>query len=453
MPEHSAVELELDAETRVSGYWSNSAANLELSLSLRNEGYVEFEDPQQIAVTCVHDGKTIDHCGGETFLSLPDGFGPSAAETLTLRVPMGAVTLRMDYGREEPTVLDVDVPQRILGVARDVWECFSDRSGIEEGCGGWLSDTVVKWDQTGPVKVWATGRRDYILVLEEVLQEVSSLLNLEFQWVKSKTEADLVAYVGVSIDRAKRVGVYCEHSWGCARWWPDYSGVVESATIGVWINESQWLMELGLLEDQIKHTTVHEVLHALAPINHRTEPTSVMSAKGLGLVTLSSMDEGLIRLHSHPLVRPGMTMPEVEELIVFRDELLDPPQLEEPNGYEMVRSAYAALQEAGSASFRIRGSWLDQSCEGDFGWMGYEMTDLGVLRANLVHLYDVPGEFYLIYSEDGGEVEVWGYSTRGWQLVDLEEIYARTAWRRGRTEFLELLTNALYFASRACLIK
>ena len=37
------------------------------------------------------------------------------------------------------------------------------------------------------------------------------------------------------------------------------------------------------------------------------------------------MDEALIRLHSNPLVKPGMTVEEVEGLLVFEDELVDPP--------------------------------------------------------------------------------------------------------------------------------
>ena len=36
------------------------------------------------------------------------------------------------------------------------------------------------------------------------------------------------------------------------------------------------------------------------------------------------MDEALLRLHSHPLVKPGMSMEEIERLIVFGDELIDP---------------------------------------------------------------------------------------------------------------------------------
>ena len=106
VPEHPAVKLALEAETAVSGYWSDGTASVELTPSLRNEGYRELEDVQEIAVACVQGGMTIDGCGAELAISLLDGFGPAAAETLTLRVPAGAVTFRMDYGGDGPAVVE-----------------------------------------------------------------------------------------------------------------------------------------------------------------------------------------------------------------------------------------------------------------------------------------------------------------------------------------------------------
>ena len=95
---------------------------------------------------------------------------------------------------------------------REVWECFSDRPGIEadeEGCGGWYSDTIIKWDQDAPVKVWATGRESYIEILEEALKELSPLLNLEFDRVDAEVDADLKAHVGITVSGAIKAGVYC----------------------------------------------------------------------------------------------------------------------------------------------------------------------------------------------------------------------------------------------------
>ena len=68
----------------------------------------------------------------------------------------------------------------------------------------------------------------------------------------------------------------------------------------------------------------------MVPIHHRVDPLSAMSITGLMMAEKNPMDEALIRLHSNPLVKPGMTVEEVARLIIFEDELLDPPI---PRGY------------------------------------------------------------------------------------------------------------------------
>ena len=117
------VELVLDAEAAVAGYWSDGTANVELTASLSNEGDLRFEDAQRIAVTCLESGVSVPGCGSDFSISLSDGYGP-ASYTLTLRVPMGEVSFEFDYGAVESTTLDIEVPERILGVDRDVWACY-----------------------------------------------------------------------------------------------------------------------------------------------------------------------------------------------------------------------------------------------------------------------------------------------------------------------------------------
>ena len=88
----------------------------------------------------------------------------------------------------------------------------------------------------------------------------------------------------------------------------------------------------------------------------------------LSLPTLSRMDEDLIRLHQHRLVKPGMNMSEIERLIVFREDLLDSPPPRELDGYELVRSAFGRLQDAdrrGSDERRMEKLEMQQ-----FVWMG-----------------------------------------------------------------------------------
>ena len=107
------------------------------------------------------------------------------------------------------------------------------------------------------------------------------------------------------------------------------------------------------------------------PIGHRHTLDVLVG----GEARLSLIEEDLIRLNSHPLVEPGMTMREVKELIVLNDELLDPPAPARAT-YQMVRRAADALLEAGSARFRVRGAWQKHGCGNPkFGWANYEIAE------------------------------------------------------------------------------
>ena len=456
VPTKAAVEFAIDAEIVVNGYWTDGTADVELTAALRNDGYGEFEGTQGVPVTCRHDGEVVEGCGRVFEVSLPGGLAP-APHTLTAHVPMGKVTFEFDLGDDEPQTLEFDIPERILGVEREVWECFSNRPGVNEeneGCGGWYAETIVKWPQDEPVKVWVTGHRDYIRLLEETLEELSPLLSLEFEWTDDEDDADLKAFVGVTKLAARIAHVYCQDSLGCATWNTSGESVARDATIGVWLDETKWRSELGVLDQDIKQTTIHEVLHAMVPVHHRKNPTSVMNVtNALGLPTLGEMDEALIRLHSHTLVEPGMTMDEVEALIVFEDELRDPPPPVEPDGYELAWRAFAALQEANSAAFEVAGGWSGRGCRGNFGTgtlADYETADFGSAHQYLVHFRDDSEHFYIIDSRDDGDTEYWkervrdGVST--WRNVSSDDVFDNTAWRSGFTSPHRMLASVLHFA-------
>ena len=157
----SVARLVLDAESTVVGYWSDGTVDVEVTATLRNEGALRLDRAQDVTANCVAEDDERRDCRGELSLSLPDGFAP-ASESFTLRLPMGATTLQFDYGEDQPLTLEVNVPERILGVDRDLWECYADRpeGGVEidgeifAGCGGWETPTVQKWLNDVAVKVW-----------------------------------------------------------------------------------------------------------------------------------------------------------------------------------------------------------------------------------------------------------------------------------------------------------
>ena len=197
------VKLVLDAESTVAGYWSDGTADVEVTATLRNEGTLRLDGAREVTATCISEGDERRACSEELSLSLPDGFAPSS-DSFTLRLPMGATTLAFDYGEDEPLTFDVDVPERILGVDRDVWECYSDRppkgwswETHDALCGGLDHGLIVeKWIGDVPVKVWAIGPPNYIELLESVLNEMASLTGLEFEWIDSFEQADFRAYLG-----------------------------------------------------------------------------------------------------------------------------------------------------------------------------------------------------------------------------------------------------------------
>ena len=316
------VNLVLDVDATVSGYWSDGTANVEITTSLRNVGNLQFKDVQQVDVTCTQEGRAVNGCVGELSVLLTDGFGP-ATETLTLRVPMGQVSLEFDYGGDETHALMVDVSERILGVEQDVWECFRDRgesgeSSLDFPCSGWYTETIVKWDQDKPVKVWANPdvNPKYILILEQVLEVVSPILNLEFQWVAGEAEADFVAHVGVDRSNADDIGIHCVEGGGCGLKTVK-DGVAYRGRLAVW--------GLGAEDDDYVYgATLHEALHSLVPIGHRQrDATSIMSYNSVvDERVIHRMDEALLRLHSHPLVEPGMTMAAASSLLLFARDVL-----------------------------------------------------------------------------------------------------------------------------------
>ena len=155
--------LVLDAEATVEGYWSDGTTDIDLELTLRNEGSLALVGNQHIVVKCTLDDSALEGCDADTEIALPDGFGP-VASNLTLRVPMGLVKLDIDYSGDAPHIVHLNVPERILGVDRDTWACYSDRSVSNNsegfnGCYGWYEPTVEKVAQRLHRKGLGDGKR------------------------------------------------------------------------------------------------------------------------------------------------------------------------------------------------------------------------------------------------------------------------------------------------------
>lgn len=439
-----ATRTPIEAETTVEGYWTDGTAKVRLSVALRNDADLPPENYQDISVSCTQDGEPIDSCDTNTTM-LPASGEISASTELTLKIPMGLASVSIDYGGEEPYELTVDVPGRILGVDRDTWECYSDRATSNNaegfhGCYGWYEPTVEKWRSGSIVKVWATGNDNYIRAFRETLDEqLAPVLNLTFEWVEDEWDADYVAIVGLSeSDKRPDRWANCPHAWGCGGPIDVRGGEVRKADVIVYHLESEdrFLNDYPNLKRVLNGVFIHEALHGLAPTGHAERSSVVLSVmRGAGYLT--SIDKAILSLNSHPLIEPGMAMSQIEPLIVFKDELLDPPQEPAPTPYDLLERTLVTLQRVDTVRMKVRGGWSGGRCDSRFGKRQWATLEIAGFDApddpRQAHLQDGGDKFFIFYSDEaatarGDGWQHWQESRGGWNLISREQLWDSTAW-------------------------
>ena len=452
--------LVLDVEATVEGYWSDGTADIDLKLSLRNDGSLAFESSQPISISCTLDDSAADGCNASTEITLPDGFAPAATD-LTLRVPMGTMTLDIDYGGDAPLVAPIDVPERILGVDRNIWECYSDRavSNNEEGfrgCYGWYKTTVEKWRSDSTVRVWATGNENYIRAFRETLDErLAPVLNLNFEWVDDEQDADFVAILGVSkSDAQPDRWPNCLHAWGCGGPVDVRNGEVRKADLIIYHLDShdRFLNDYPNLKRVLNGVFIHEALHGLAPTGH-PERSKVILSSMHSANYLTYIDKAILNLNSHPLVEPGMAMSEVEPLIIFRDELLDDPQ-EELTSFDLLERTLATLQKVDTVRMKVKGGSSGGRCDSRFGrqeWATLEIADFDHPDdPGLAHLQDANDSFFIFYSDEaaadhGDGWQHWQKTRSSWKLISRDELWDSTAWWVRNSKLHHTIAELLWY--------
>ena len=453
------VKLALDANATVVGYWSDGTADVEIAATLRNEGDLGLDHAVRVDVTCDHHAEVINDCGQGASVSLPDGYGPMT-ETLTMRLPAGEVSFEIDYGGESVRTLSADVPKRIVGVDRDVWECFSDTSRLtwdeDEGigCAGWSRQTILKWGRESPVRLWLNGPDGFAAEFKDVLTSLSPIVNLQFEWVDARSDADVSAYIGLTFTEVEAEGVYCRSidSFGCAATKTlRASGRIVAGEIivyNLWPDRGQDFSDFDdWYRSRFRSAMIHEAVHLFARMLHRTESFSIMNSATHHRAELTPMDEALLRLHGHELVKPGMTIADIKRQIVFSDDLLDPQPIDPRlQAKILVSNAYRGLREATSARFRVRSS--SPSCAEEFGWADYYVGNL-MDRHPLfgwVRIDDGENHYYVLQTHSG-EFEYWRQSGPGWAAVSLARFSdAVDGWRGELSDPHHMLESILYYA-------
>ena len=244
-------------------------------------------------------------------------------------MPMGDVSFEISHDGTKSEILDIEVPERILGVSRDVWECFKDTLKVETfweedegvGCAGWSTDRIQKWDQESPLRISVSGGHGFVAEFKDALQYVASTLNHQFEVVDPEQVVDIRAYVGLTVPKAVSKEVACfTEAFGCAENSIHNGEVVRSRIVvyNLWPQKGTDFGDLDTNKKKLlRHAMIHEVIHSLSTMRHRTEVLSIMNSEAHLSAKLNPMDEALLRLHSHKLVKPRMRFKELERLIVF----------------------------------------------------------------------------------------------------------------------------------------
>ena len=461
-PTSDAPRLSLEAEGETAAYWLDGTVNLLLTASLRNEGDSAFTGARRIAVSCEKDGAAVRGCARTMFIALPDGFGP-ASQTLSVRAPMGELDVTMDYGADEPLEMKVVVPERVLGVDRDVFDCFTDTANVGTlwqaergvGCGGWASEKISKWDQTDPVKVWATGLPSWTGQFREVFEEVANLAQLDIEWAARPDDAEIVAYVGAHRAAFNELCAAPAGEVGCSKITVNDSGEITEAGILVHSGSTSFSGLSELSRRRALSAMYRETIRALAMMRHRAEPGSVTEANHVGAVELSPMDEALLRLHGNPVVKPGTALDDVLDLVVLKSDLLDSryravlpnPALDK---WKLARGAHRALVDGERAQFRMS---ADPSlCETEFEDVGYDAGNIDAALGRFGWVKLTYGRsnnpaIDLTVETAPGRVEYWHGSSGRWRTSTEDDYRESTeGWRRDLADPYRILTLALLHA-------
>ncbi|MXY00071.1 MAG: hypothetical protein F4Y67_04535 [Chloroflexi bacterium] len=436
VPSQPATQLSAAVNPTVRGYWSDGTATVNVGAIISNLGSEPHTDLLNAVLSCRRQSDGQPVCESESTASLADGFGPERFDSL-IRVPVGVplnINLEIEgWGR---SAVVFTVPEKILGVERYVWDCYRARRGSNlpaspypNGCGGWDIAEVHKWPVGQPVAVWSTGRPEYVAVFDEVMARYSPIVNLDFKSVSSPEQADIVAYLGFPQSQAAEFGLQaCEHFGGCVLANTNLrTGEALKATIAAW--HFEWLAA----PEQFINTIAHEVLHAIVAVGHRPTPDALMGEP------VSPGDLEMIRLNSHPLIKPGMTMAQVRELIVLADELLDPV----PQGtYGLLWRVAEGFQRAGSAEFEISGDWSGTCRHRSFGPASYAVTGYSHADARVARF-------------ESGPYVIWNLGDRYWELHRDEEfvrsldgVLRTTGWQDALSDPLSLLHAAVAYGER-----
>ena len=436
VPPQPAQKLIQLTDWNLVGFWPNGDAMIEFKSVLRNAGSDPIQGPVPIAIACQIDGLLVPNCGAESSVELSGGFGPTESR-LELPAPMGAELYTALRGQWQSST-DYVVPQRILAVDRYVWDCYSYRLGAgQTGCSGWNSPTVTKWPKGQSVKYWVTGDQDYIDLFDELIAQTSGWLNLEFELTQSRENARFLAFLGTAADPGWGS---CLNGDGCASVTVQ-DGIIASGAIGIW---HQGSLADSEVRKRVQTALWRDFMHATTGIGTRNALDAVLGRRA----ATSILESEMLRFNSHPLIEPGMSMSEVEDLIVLGDQLLDPaPPSDFGIAYQAVHAAINELTRSGSARFSLTNSGSGNCFAGDYGPAIYEIGDLDDARS-AIGQSRIPGFVRFVWGSHDYVIDRGSFAFardgNGWRPIDRYAPYLATTWLEQHSGIYGLLGTFLW---------
>ena len=426
VPLQPEIEPVFEVQAGLIGYYANGEGAIVVSTTLRNDGAEPVPGEYPVAISCLKDGELISGCGDTITLDLKDGFGPSLGSAV-VRVPTGEIEIRSEGGEiagldeniTESTL--VTVPERIVNVDRHLWRCFSEvlpREDFPRGnCSGREGDVVKKWPQDEPVTIWINGLSTYEEQLQDMLQALAPQLNINYQLVPEERRAVIAAYVGITEENARALGfTTCDGFWGCTNYETDENGELVSAEIVMFTIDDANLRQLRLIDESVRYSMLQSLLAVLVPLGYRDVPDSIMSIdRGLLRPEMSESDREIVRILTSPLVETGDTTADIEELIVFSDEVLDPEEVAPPTNVDIVERARLKLYESESALFNMRGGWSGGTCIDNFGPSQVTVAEFAGHRGLHYRFTDASERMYVFLRSEDGRAEYWDGGSRSWR--------------------------------------
>ena len=434
---------------RVTGYWSDSTADVEIFAGIRS---VQPND----TLTCRRDGEPEEPCDAQLSL-VPNG----KYTRILSRLPFGTTYVNVYRNGQSALKARVTVPERVLGIDPDVLDCFTDTSLQDAGftgtgCSGWYDPYAERWDPTETLLVKLIGPAPWTSFFVDTLTALEPLFNINFEWVRDDREAHVKAVIGITREDALEQELACSIepiTAGCAT-----VGIPEA------LDDSHHIViynihtdndELPTSETQLnflRSTIAHEAVHAFTGISHRDETGSTMHSGSSEFYTRrttpSPMDAALIRLQTHSTFEYGVTFHDAEQLVVTHDELLDAhtEPVEPSTGFFAWKAVYAAFQkirETATATYDINTSMpgCQQQVSGatyqvaklapgsrEFQWSRLTSDALNTLRIAAI-------------TESNLNTETWELMDSGWQTVDRS--HETHGWIPGLSDPYHLIVDIL----------